>query len=46
MGERGLLQNGEYFIINVDTSDPYDVDKPDKKTKRKIIYLKITNCRI
>ncbi|KAF6020196.1 hypothetical protein EB796_021491 [Bugula neritina] len=33
MGERGLLQNGEYFIINVDTSDPYDVDKPDKKTK-------------
>lgn len=35
MGEKGLLHTGDYFIINVDTGDPFDPHKPDKKTRRK-----------
>ena len=34
MGERGLLGDGEFFIIAVDVFNPYDQDKPTEKTIR------------
>lgn len=34
MGEKGLLNNGEYFIIGVDVTDPYNPEEPYSKTVR------------
>lgn len=35
MGEMGLLSDGEYFVISVDMTEPYDERGPAIHTRRK-----------
>lgn len=39
MGERGLFNDGEFFIIAVDVIEPFDIDKPEDKTTRKFLLI-------